>query len=171
MSGKPPSLETIIYIVIIAGFFCIAYGFYLYGSHRYKSIHEGFKLRQNKKEPDEKIKEKLSKLSPSDVKDTINANAEETGEIKSKKDKISRLLDEAYEELNANKHKEDYEELIDELEELVDTNILNHIMENKDNLLSADLSNPTTMAEIQRINDLDKFKDVLKNMTSIVKSN
>ena len=74
-----------------------------------------------------------------------------------KKDKISKLLDEAYDELNKSKHREDYEELIHDLEDLVDTNILNHIMENKDNLLSEDLSNPASMQEIERINELDKL--------------
>ena len=44
----------------------------------------------------------------------------------------------------------------------------NHIMKKKDVLLSGDLSDPEAMKEIERITNLDKFKDVLKNMTSIV---
>ena len=111
----------------------------------------------------------MTKLSPSEVSEKIEKNRLKDKELDEKKDKISKLLDEAYDELNKNKHREDYEELIHDLEDLVDTNILNHIMENKDNLLSEDLSNPASMQEIERINELDKFKQVLKNMNTFVK--
>ena len=152
------SLDSAIYGLVLVIGIIVLYSTYSYASHRYKLIHEGFKLRQKNQNKDGK--EHLTELNPADINDDEN--------LKKKKNKISKLLDEAYEELNKTKHKEDYRELIDELDELVNANILQHIMSNKDKLLDADLNDETSMNEIKRINDLDNFKEVLKNMSNMV---
>ena len=156
--------ENIMYGIIIILVLVLFYCLYSYTSEQYMSVKEGFRLKGKSDN-----KEEMTKLSPSEVSEKIEKNRLKDKELDEKKDKISKLLDEAYDELNKNKHREDYEELIHDLEDLVDTNILNHIMENKDNLLSEDLSNPASMQEIERINELDKFKQVLKNMNTFVK--
>ena len=161
--------ENIMYGIIIILVLVLFYCLYSYTSEQYMSVKEGFRLKgKTGNDNDNDNKEKMTKLSPGEVSEKIEQNRLKDKELDEKKDKISKLLDEAYDELNKNKHREDYEELIHDLEDLVDTNILNHIMENKDNLLSEDLSNPTSMQEIERINELDKFKQVLKNMNTFV---
>ena len=163
--------ENIIYGIIIILVLVLFYCLYSYTSEQYMSVKEGFRLngKKDKDKNDDSSKEEMTKLSPSEVSEKIEKNRLKDKELDEKKDKISKLLDEAYDELNKNKHREDYEELIHDLEDLVDTNILNHIMENKDNLLSEDLSNPASMQEIERINELDKFKQVLKNMNTFIR--
>ena len=158
-------LEIPGYIITLAVILISVYALYYLGSHRYQVIQEGFKLSQNPKEPDDLSKEELASLSPAD----IDSAAEKRDELTTKKDRISKLLDEAYEELNKNKHKEDYEEIINDLDELVDASILDRIMKNKDVLLSADLSDVKAMKEIEHITNLENFKGVLKNMTSVVR--
>ena len=158
-------LEIPGYIITLVVILISVYALYYLGSHRYQVIQEGFKLSQNPKKPDDNSKEELSSLSPAD----IDSAAEQRDELTSKKDRISKLLDEAYAELNKNKHKEDYEEILRDLDELVDASILDRIMKNKDALLSADLSDVKAMKEIEHITNLENFKGVLKNMTSVVK--
>lgn len=158
-------LETPTLIIILVSIFVAVYGTYMMGSHRYAVIHEGFKLSQNPKKPDGKVREELQELHPADIEDA----QKERDEIAGRKDKISKLLDEAYEELNKNKYQEDYEEVLGDLDELVDTTILDHIMKNKDVLLTPDLTDAKTMKEIEHITNLDKFKGVLRNMASVVR--
>lgn len=163
---KLDGLVNPFYIILIFIIFVLVYAFYSQGSHRYQVIHEGFKLSQNKKDPDETIREKLAPLSAED----IDENTEERAELNTKKERINRLLDEAYKELNENKDQEDYAEIISDINDLVDANILDHIMKNKDVLLTADLTDARAMKQIEHINNLENFKAVLTNMTSVVTS-
>lgn len=161
---KLDGLVNPFYITLIFIIFVLVYAFYSQGSHRYKVIHEGFKLSQNKKNPDESVREKLAPLSPEDIEE----NTQERSELNTKKERINRLLDEAYKELNENKHQEDYAEIISDINDLVDANILDNIMKNKDVLLTPDLTDARAMKQIEQINNLENFKEVLKNMTSVV---
>ena len=144
---------TITYALGLVLFLGAIYAIFSYGSHRYCMIHEGFvgQARERK------------------IKDSKKTDLTE-GQIKAKAEQIQKLLDEVYEELNFDKDIDDYENLVADLRDLVDANILNNIMKNKDGL-TANLADPQSMASIKDINELGKFQEVLRNMKPFLDKN
>lgn len=145
---------TATYILGLMFCFGALYGLFSYGSHRYCMIHEGFKSQLD---DSRKLNGgKKTELSDNDIKD--------------KTKQVQTLLDEVYKELNFDKNIDDYEDLVDDLHDLVDANILNNIMKNKDGL-SANLTDAKSMTNIKDMNELGKFQDILKNMTTFLNKN
>ena len=144
---------TTVYILGLILFFAALYGLFSYGSHRYCIMHEGFANREKER--------KLADTKDPDISED---------QIKKKTDQIQKLLDEVYEELNFDKNVDDYEDLVGDLHDLVDANILNNIMKNKDGL-TGDLTNAQSMTKIKDMNELGKFQDILKNMKTFLHKN
>ena len=150
---KNDSKMNILYMFGIFFFFGMIYALFSYGSHRYCVMHEGFTNQNNER----KIK--------NDKEPDISEDA-----IKKKTDQIQKLLDEVYDDLNFDKNIDDYEDLVDDLHNLVDANILNGIMKNKDGL-TGDLTNAQSITQIKDMNELGKFQDILKNMKTFLQKN
>jgi hypothetical protein len=144
---------TITYALGLVLFLGAIYTIFSYGSHRYCMIHEGF----------------VSRAGERKIKDSKKADLTE-GQIKAKAEQIQKLLDEVYEELNFDKDIDDYENLVGDLRDLVDANILNSIIKNKDGL-TANLADPQSMASIKDINELGRFQEVLRNMKPFLDKN
>ena len=142
-----------LYVLGLIFFFGALYMLFSYGSHRYCLIHEGFANQVKER----KIKD--------DSKPEISEDV-----VKEKTEQIQSLLDEVYEELNFDKNIGDYEDLVKDLHDLVDANILNNIMKNKDGL-SSNLTDTKSMSNIRNINELGKFQDILKNMKTFLNNN
>ena len=151
--AKSDSKMNTLYIFGIIFFFGMIYTLFSYGSHRYCVMHEGFANQNSER----KIKDEKAPDISEDV-------------IKKKTDQIQKLLDEVYEDLNFDKNIDDYEHLVDDLHDLVDANILNSIMKNKDGL-TGDLTNAQSITQIKDMNELGKFQDILKNMKSFLQKN
>ena len=116
-------------------------------------IHEGFVSQNNERKLKDNKKPKLSE-----------------NQIKEKTDKIQKLLDDVYDELNFDKNIDDYDDLVGDLQDLVDANILNNIMKNKDGL-TGNLTDTQSMTNIKDMNELGKFQDILKNMKTFLHKN
>ena len=144
---------TITYALGLILFLGAIYAIFSYGSHRYCVMHEGF----------------VSQAGERKIKDPKDADLSE-GQIKAKTEQIQKLLDEVYEELNFDKNIDDYEDLVGDLQDLVDANILNKIMKNKDGL-TTNLADPQSMTNIKDINELGKFQEILKSMKPFLAKN
>lgn len=154
-SNNTDKKMSVMYIIGLGLFFGALYALFSYGSHRYCMIHEGFKTQS----ADENRK----------LNSGGNAELSES-DIKNKTQQIEKLLDEVYGELNFDKNIDDYEDLVDDLHDLVDANILNNIMKNKDGL-SSNLTDVKSMTNIKDMNELGKFQDILKNMKTFLNNN
>jgi hypothetical protein len=144
---------TVTYALGLVLFLGAIYALFSYGSHRYCMIHEGFVSQNNERKLKDNKKPKLSE-----------------NQIKEKTDKIQKLLDDVYDELNFDKNIDDYDDLVGDLQDLVDANILNNIMKNKDGL-TGNLTDTQSMTNIKDMNELGKFQDILKNMKTFLHKN
>ena len=144
---------TVTYALGLVLFLGAIYALFSYGSHRYCMIHEGFVSQNNERKKKDNKKPKLSE-----------------NQIKEKTDKIQKLLDDVYDELNFDKNIDDYDDLVGDLQDLVDANILNNIMKNKDGL-TGNLTDTQSMTNIKDMNELGKFQDILKNMKTFLHKN
>jgi len=144
---------TVTYALGLVLFLGAIYALFSYGSHRYCMIHEGFVSQNNERKLKDNKKPELSE-----------------SQIKEKTDKIQKLLDDVYDELNFDKNIDDYDDLVGDLQDLVDANILNNIMKNKDGL-TGNLTDTQSMTNIKDMNELGKFQDILKNMKTFLHKN
>ena len=151
--AKNDSKMNTLYAFGVLFFFAALYSLFSYGSQRYCIMHEGF----------------TSEIKERKINDDNSPDISED-EIKKKTEQIQNLLDEVYEDLNFDKNIDDYEDLVEDLHDLVDANILNSIMKNKDGL-TGDLTNSHSMTQIRDMNELGKFQDILKNMKTFLHKN
>ena len=86
-------------------------------------------------------------------------------------EKIKTLLTDVKGQLNIDKNIYEYEDIVEDLKDLVNANIMSTILNSKNDLMNADLTKGKAMNNIKEINELGKFNNILDGVNGFLQKN
>ena len=96
-------------------------------------------------------------------------NSEDSAEIQA--EKVKSLLNDVKGQLNIDKNIYQYEDIVEDLKDLVNANIMSTILNSKNDLMNADLTKGKAMNNIKEINELGKFNNILDGVNGFLQKN
>ena len=96
-------------------------------------------------------------------------NSEDSAEIQA--EKVKSLLNDVKGQLNIDKNIYQYEDIVEDLKDLVNANIMSIILNSKNDLMNADLTKGKAMNNIKEINELGKFNNILDGVNGFLQKN
>lgn len=96
-------------------------------------------------------------------------NSEDNAELQA--EKVKALLKDVKGQLNIDKNIYEYEDIVEDLKDLVNANIMSTILNSKNDLMNADLTKGKAMNNIKEINELGKFNNILDGVGGFLQKN